>query len=369
MNPQAEQAPPPARHRNLFHDYSGRVTIVPFFELRDRVRQVLLHLDLPGEQAALSARLIAETDRDGVVTHGVARLPRFAQMVELGRVDPSAPPKRVLQAGALERWTGHSGPGNLAAFAMTQRAMELAREHGIGAVALGDTNHWQRGGTYGWQAAEAGFALLAWTNTMPNLPPWGAVSPALGNNPLIVAIPRNAGPVVLDIAMSQFSYGALARYRERAESLPVPGGFDASGELTRDPGEIERTQRALPIGFWKGSGLAFVLDLLAAMLAGGRATHQIEADPLRGGGLSQIFIAVNPQAVGSLAEMEGLAEGCIQALHAATPSEPGLTPRYPGEGTLRIRERSLREGVTLPDAAWHSFVALEERLQARSSQG
>ena len=192
---------------------------IAFDELRERVEKVLAGIGLTRERAALGARLIAETDRDGVRTHGLARLPRFVEMVRLQRIDPRAEPEKLASFGVLERWAGHLGPGNLAAFAMTQRAVALAREHGVGAVALGNTTHWQRGGTYGWQAAEEGCALLAWTNTMPNLPPWGAVSPALGNNPLVVAVPRPGGPpVVLDFAMSQFSYGALASYRGRYHS-------------------------------------------------------------------------------------------------------------------------------------------------------
>lgn len=334
---------------------------IPFEDLRGRLERVLLRLGLGPERAAASARLIAETDRDGVRTHGIARLPRFAEMVRLGRIDPLAEPERVAGLGALERWTGHRGPGNLAAEAMTARAVALAREHGVGAVALGDTTHWQRGGTYGWQAAEAGCALLAWTNTMPNLPPWGATSPALGNNPLVIAVPGTgaAAPVVLDIAMSQFSYGALASYAARGELLPVPGGFDERGEISQDPAAIDRSQRALPVGFWKGSGLAFVLDLLAAMLAGGRATHEIEPDPLQEVGISQVFLAVRPEAVSSLAEMERVVRGCIDSLHAATPVDPGVTPRYPGEGTIRVREESLRLGVGVEVGVWAAFEALE----------
>ena len=344
--------------------------LIPFDELRARIEHVLGQLGLTPEGAALSARLIAETDRDGVRTHGIARLPRFAAMVRLGRIVPTAQPERLAGSGALERWTGHAGPGNLAAHAMTARAIELARTYGIGAVALGDTTHWQRGGSYGWQAAEAGCALLAWTNTMPNLPPWGATSPALGNNPLVIAVPggrapaarAGSAPVVLDIAMSQFSYGALASYRERGEPLPVPGGFDETGALSTDAAAIERTQRALPAGFWKGSGLAFVLDLLAAMLSGGRATHEIVADPLAEVGVSQIFLAISPESVSSLAEMERAVTGCIDALHAATPVAPGVVPRYPGEGTLRTREESLRRGVAVDEPTWAAFLALESEL-------
>ncbi len=341
---------------------------VAFDDLRERVGRILLRLGLEEERAALSARLIAETDRDGVRTHGIARLPRFAQMVELGRIIPNAVPERVAGVGGLERWRGHRGPGNLAAHAMTTRAGELARQYGVGAVALGDTTHWGRGGTYGWQAAEAGFALLAWTNTMPNLPAWGAVSPSLGNNPLVVAVPgtpspetpAGAGPVVLDMAMSQFSYGGLASYRARGEPLPVPGGYDEAGLLSVDAAAIERTQRALPIGFWKGSGLSFVLDLLAAMLAGGLATHEIPADPLKETGLSQIFLAVSPEALSTRAEVERVVAGCIAALHGAQPTTPGQPPRYPGEGTLWQREESSRLGVAVTESVWSEFQRLEQ---------
>lgn len=336
---------------------------VPFDELHQAVERVLLSLGVTPVRAELAARLIAETDRDGVPTHGIARVPRLAQMVQLGRIDPLAEPECIASFGALERWTGHRGLGNLAAHAAMNRAIHLAREHGVGAVALADTTHWMRGGSYGWQAAEAGFAALCWTNTLPNLPPWGAITPALGNNPLVFAIPRrDAGrhdaPIVLDIAMSQFSYGTLQRYSELGEPLPFPGGFDEHGELTRDAASIERSQRALPIGLWKGAGLSFVLDVLAAMLADGRATHQLPSDPLQEVGQSQVFLALAPAALSSVEELDRLAQGAIDALHAATPVQAGGGARYPGEGTLRVREESLRLGVALDDAAWHALLKL-----------
>ncbi len=335
---------------------------VPFNELRARVESVLLSLGF-AERAALASQLIAETDRDGVRTHGIARVPRMAEMIRSGRIIPGARPECVASFGALERWRGHHGPGNVAAHAAMSRAMQLAREHGLGAVALADTTHWLRGGAFGWQAADEGFAALCWTNTLPNLPPWGATTPAVGNNPLVLAVPRRdangrSAPIVLDIAMSQFSYGTVQAYRERGELLPYPGGFDERGELTRDPAAIERTQRALPIGLWKGSGLAFVLDVLAAMLADGRATHEIPADPLQEVGQSQVFIALAPSALTSIDELDRIARGAIEALHAAEPVEPGRGARYPGEGTLRIREESMRFGVAVDEAVWAALGKL-----------
>jgi 3-dehydro-L-gulonate 2-dehydrogenase len=348
---------------------------IEFDELRTRVERVLLALGLAPERAALSARLTAETDRDGVRTHGMARLPRFAQWVREGRVDPAAKPERVAEFGAIERWRGNRGPGNLAAYAAMQRAMDIAATHGLGCVALADTSHWMRAGTFGWQAAEAGFAAMCWTNTLPNLPPWGASTPALGNNPLVVAIPHNVAdgnsirpaPIVLDMAMSQFSYGSLASYAARGVELPVPGGFDAQGNLTRDAKAIEESQRALPIGFWKGSGLSFVLDVLAAMLSGGLATNQLPRDPAKEVGQSQVFLAIAPQSLApqSLAAMEELsaiAQRAIDAVHAAEPIEPGKPARYPGEAALRTRAESMLLGVAVEDAAWEEFVKLEREV-------
>ena len=145
-------------------------------------------------------------------------------MVQRGVIDVHAEPVLVDSVGVLERWDGRLGPGNLNAHACMERAITLARTNGMGCVALRNTNHWMRGGSYGWQAAEAGFVGLCWTNTMPNLPPWGARECKVGNNPVIIAVPRPEGHVVLDMAMSQFSYGALAQYRRRGESLPVDRG-------------------------------------------------------------------------------------------------------------------------------------------------
>src|SRR3954470_16981 len=270
---------------------------VAYAALHDVLPRALIGLGFAPPRADLSARLFADTDRDGVYSHGLNRVPRFYRMVRAGVVDVHAEPGCVERRQAFERWDGRRGPGNLNAHACMRRALALAETFTIGCVALGNTNHWMRGGSYGWMAAEAGAIGVCWTNTLPNLPPWGAREPRLGNNPLIIAVPRPAGHVVLDMAMSQFSVGALASYRSRGELLPVDGGYDEAGRLTRDPAALERTRRLLPIGYWKGSGLSLLLDIVGAVLSGGLATHQIATDPEKETGLSQVFIAMRPGAI------------------------------------------------------------------------
>lgn len=330
---------------------------VTYAELNDVLHSVLVKTGLESDRAALCARLFADASRDGVASHGLNRFPRFVHQIHAGIVDVRARPMRVEARGALERWDGRSGPGNLNAHECMQRAIEISRDHGIGCVALANTNHWMRGGSYGWQAADAGAIGVCWTNTLPNLPPWGAREPRLGNNPFVVAIPRPAGHVVLDMAMSQFSFGALESYRLRGEMLPVVGGFDRSGELTRDPAAIEASGRPLPIGFWKGSGLALALDLLAALLSGGRASHEVPADPDLETGLSQVFIAFDLPSLGESAA--SVVDRVVAAMQ--TTADGGV--RYPGERTLETRRRNLAEGIPVEPSIW----TLVRKLQTLTS--
>lgn len=319
------------------------------------LNRVLLALGMDDADAGLCSRLFTETDLDGVYSHGINRFPRFVEQIRQGVVEVETKPVLVSGSGSMEHWDGERGVGNLAAHLSMKRAIELARVYGVGVVALRNTNHWMRGGTYGWQAAEAGMLGMCWTNTMPNLPPWGGEEPKIGNNPLVLAVPRNQGHVVLDSAMSMFSYGALASYRSRGELLPVDGGYDTEGNLTRDPAEIEASGRLLPMGFWKGSGIAIVLDMIAALLSGGRSTHEITPDPLHESALSQVFVAIDSQGFhGSMLDRETVIDRIVEHLQATSPATGHDRVTYPGERTLDTRRENQELGIPVDPEIWRA---------------
>jgi len=322
---------------------------VAYGEMQETLARILIKYGFSPDRAERCSGLFTDTSCDGVHSHGLNRFPRFIKAIVNGSVHVEASPSPLMQCGALERWDGRRGPGNLNAYECMERAIALSRECGVGCVALANTNHWMRGGSYGWQAANAGVIGICWTNTMPNLPPWGATEPRLGNNPLVIAVPRTNGHVVLDMAMSQFSYGKLASYRAIGSLLPVEGGFDTEGNLTRDPAAIERSQRPLPIGYWKGSGLSLTLDMVAAMLSAGFATYQIPADESLETGVSQVFLAFNLAALGPVEDAMAIADRILNHLQANAGDSD---IRYPGEQVLKTRVENHLLGIPVDAAIW-----------------
>lgn len=325
---------------------------VPFEELKAQFRRVLLKLDFTEERAALCARLFAENSRDGVYSHGLNRFPVFVQMVKDGLIHVNAEPEKVAQNGVTEQWDGHLAPGMYTATKAMQRAIELAKENGMGCVAVRNTNHWMRAGAYGWQAADAGCIGICATNTIANMPPWGGTDPRLGNNPLVIAVPRREGHIVLDMAMSQFSYGKLQEYQLKGKALPVDGGYDEDGQLSKDPVKVMETERTLPAGFWKGSGLSLVLDVLVSTLSGGRSVAQITAAGNEAG-VSQVFLCINA---------EGLDETISNGIIAYTKSSGLIDGEgeilYPGESSLTTRRRNEIEGIPVNEEIWQQVLNL-----------
>lgn len=330
---------------------------ISFDELKAEFKRVLLKKGCDETDADLSAQLMAETTCDGVYSHGVNRFPRVVEYIDKGRIDVRAKPSLEAAFGAFERWNGNLGLGNVNAKLSMDRAIDLARRNGIGCVALGNTNHWLRGGSYGWQAAEAGCVGICWTNTQPNMPAWGATDRRIGNNPFIMAVPRTEGHVVVDIAMAQFSYGQMENKALRGEMLPVPGGYDEHGQLSCDPKEIAKTWRVLPIGYWKGSALSIVLDLVVAALSGGRSVSgvgQLGGDEFA---LSQMFIAIDAVRVAE-GHLSAVLDEALENLHGSAPVDASAPVRYPGESSLALRQANLANGIPVDDGVWAKIKAL-----------
>ena len=310
---------------------------------------------LEPEKAHHLAEICAGNSLDGVHSHGMNRYPRMVSEMERGVCDTSVTQaERVSGFGALEVWDAHFGVGPLIAEQVSARAGELAREHGIGCVALRNNNHWLRAGRYALQLADAGLAAICFTNTSMNLTAWGAKEPSTGNNPIAMAIPRSKGSLIMDMAVSQYAYGKLELMAQKGELLDIACGYDAQGNETRDPREIVKSNLMLPMAMWKGSALSIMIDLMTAMLSQGRTSLEIGRPGTGETGMSQVFIAINPAAVVNMEEVEARMERTLDFLHGL---ETGNGVHAPGENLARTRERHLREGLPVTEATWEKILA------------
>lgn len=330
---------------------------IPFDEMKDVFQKILLRHGLSAGHAEKCADIFSVNSLEGIYSHGVYRFPRFIDYVRKGFIDISAKPELVHAAGVLEQWDGHLAPGPITAAHATQRAMEIAAANAMGLVALANTNHWMRGGTYGWQAARQGFVFLGWTNTEANMPAWGARDRRLGNNPLVLAVPFHKQAIVLDFAMTQFSYGKMETVLLEGRKLPFPGGFDTAGRLTEDPAAIIESWRALPIGYWKGAGLALLLDIMATILSAGVSTQQISKREAEYG-VSQVFIAIDTRKLGNYPAIDTAISGIIADLKESVPDGTGAAIRYPGERILDTRTQNLRSGIPVKKKVWDEILLL-----------
>lgn len=323
------------------------------------LKRVLLSRGCTEEKAKLVASVMADNSLVGVYTHGINRFKKVMHGIDAGFVDVRTEAERVAGLGGYEVYEGHRGLGIWNADICTTRVIELADQYGIGCVALRNTNHWLRGGTYVGRIADAGMVGIAFTNTKNNTVAWGTMSGCLGNNPIGISVPGPKGRphIIVDSAMSQFAWGKLELAKLEGRKLPMDGGYDKDGNLTDDPAKIMESLRIMPAGLWKGSSLSLLLDLAAASLSGGNTVRQITAFGDEQA-VSQIFIAVNYRALVNAGLVEDSVEDTIANLLAQPPAEEGGTVRYPGQMSRTILEENLKNGIPVDENIWAEIKSM-----------
>lgn len=331
---------------------------IPFEEAKSELKRVLLTRGCPDEKAEKVAYEMTRNSLEGTYTHGINRFARLIRNIDEGVVRVDTMPTLIRGFGAIENYDGNLGLGIVNAHFAMQRAVDLAHEHGIGLVALRNTNHWLRAATYGYQACDAGMAALCFSNTMPNMPTWGAVDARLGNNPITLAFPRNQGHVIVDMAMSQFSYGALEVAQLAGSNMQVDAGFDSQGELTRDPGEIINSKRILPMGYWKGAALSFLLDTFAGCLSLGNMVAGIGRLQGDEHGLSQVFVAINYRRITPADQAEAILDDAVEYLLHSSLDGKAKRIVYPGQRAKESKAVNLELGIPVDERIWEQIKIL-----------
>jgi 3-dehydro-L-gulonate 2-dehydrogenase len=328
-------------------------------EMLDKFIEILLSRGFDQDRSKESATNFVNNSIDGMYSHGVNRFAKVIEFIDKGYIKVDAQESIEQSIGAIEIWNGNLAMGNLVATHAMNRTIELAKLHGIAAVAIKNTNHWMRGGSYGWQAANAGCASICWTNTNPNMPAWGSIEAIIGNNPFVLSVPRKNGKhVVVDMAMSQFSYGKIEELKLENKELPVYGGYDSNGELTTNPAEIEKTLRPLPIGYWKGSALSMGLDIFASFISGGLSTPLIGKECESEYSICQIMIAIDAKQLSNYEASSNQIDKTIEMIQQAKKISEDGEIRYPAEREYKTRIENKKLGIPVNQSVWNKILTL-----------
>jgi 3-dehydro-L-gulonate 2-dehydrogenase len=165
----------------------------------------------------------------------------------------------------------------------------------------------------------------------------------------------------MDMALSQFSFGKIQQYRLEGKELPYPGGFDDKGDLSLDADTILRNERGLPIGYWKGSALSIMLDMLASLLSQGNNVFRIGMEKYETG-LSQVFLCWDLNRFGDQAFQKQTIREILDYVHGVNPLKPGMNTYYPGEKTMQRRSHHLKNGIEINDQVWDKIMLLKGKI-------
>ena len=329
-------------------------------------RAILTAVDVPDEDAALVASSLVTAELRGQPTHGVMRLPTYVERIQHGLIDVAVPLIQVSETAATMLFDGNNGLGHVMGARARDSCIERAARTGLALAVVRRSSHFGTAGFFAQRAIDAGVIGFAATNTASLMAPVGALEAVLGTNPLAVAVPvRDGHPILLDMATSTTSLGAILQARENRRPIPDSWALGPDGRPTTDADVAARTRLLQPSGGHKGFGLAFVVEVLTSVL--GRAAVGREAGSMyntwdRPENLGHVFAALDP-SVGSPVEdfFDGMDRLMNQVL-AAARADPAIHVYLPGEPEF-ARELERREGgISLPEARRQELLTLADGI-------
>jgi LDH2 family malate/lactate/ureidoglycolate dehydrogenase len=330
--------------------------------LQEWTSALLAGAGLEDDAAATVADTLVATSLRGVDSHGVARVPIYVERLRAGVLNPRPRPRVIRSDGAVALVDGDRGPGQIAGLFATDLSIELAREFGVGVVSVCASNPYGAAGIYASRAAAAGMIGVSTTNADPLAVPFGGARKALGTNPIAFAAPTETGLFVFDMATSQVAANKV--FNARDEGRPIPEGWavDEAGVAITDPNEF---YAVVPLGGYKGYGLALMVEVLSGVLAGAGVTHGVGglyANVETPQDLGHFHLALDPERTIGRERFAALLSGLLGELRANPPA-PGFDEvLVAGDPEERAERERRRGGIPLPPALTATLEALSAEL-------
>ncbi|MEN3354948.1 MAG: hypothetical protein V7640_3106 [Betaproteobacteria bacterium] len=338
-------------------------------DLENFVGRAFEAVDVPRDDARVIAELMARADVNGSDGHGVFRLPQYIRRIKGGAVNVRPNIRLERETAAMALVNGDNGMGHLVMRFAAETAIEKAKQTGVAWVGARWSNHAGPASLYASMALEHDMiGLYLAVGSANHLPPWGGLDMLLSTNPLAVAVPAaNQPPIVLDMATTVAAYGKVKTKAQRGETMPVGWMMDRHGQPLTDP---KRASEGflLPIGDYKGYGLALVIGLLAGTLNGaamGRDVVDFNADNTTATNTGHAIVVVSIKAFGDVGEFKRKVDALALDIRNSERL-PGVDRIWlPGEQSYAKRLDRLERGVplALPLLAALRELAAELRIE------
>ncbi len=340
---------------------------IPVAELEAFIGRALVAVGMPASDAAITAQLMARADLNGADGHGVFRLPQYIRRIKGGAVNIRPNIRVEREAPGMALVDGDNGMGHLVMRFATEKAIEKAKTAGVAWVGVKWSNHAGPASLYAsMPIAHDMIGLYLAVGNANHLAAWGGLDMLLSTNPIAVGIPADKEPaIVLDMATTVAAYGKVKTAAQRGETMPEGWMIDRQGKPLTDP---KRAHEGLlvPIGGYKGYGLALVFGLLAGTLNGaamGRDVVDFNNDDTTPTNTGQAIVAINVAMFRPLAEFKRSVDELIRDIRGSQRL-PGVDAiRLPGEQSHAKREERMRLGVPLPAPLHTSLNQLAAELR------
>jgi LDH2 family malate/lactate/ureidoglycolate dehydrogenase len=338
----------------------GTVPTVNAEALARFTTDVFARVGMPRTDAAVVAEVLVWANLRGVDTHGVTRIPRYVELIERGDMNPRPAMRIRTETPASVLIEADRAAGPVAMMRGVSEAQRKARDAGVGLALVRATTHTAALGYYTLEIAKAGMAGIALSGSWPNVVYHGSRAAGVSTSPISIAVPGGE-PVVLDMATSIVSMGKLNLAKKAGEPIPEGWALDADGRPTTDP---RAAQTPLPMGGAKGSGLSFMVECLASLIAG----NALLADSLEGAPAGArhrqngFILAIDLARFGNPASFRGEVDRLGKDLKSLPLADDTDEILMPGERGARTLKERTRDGIPLPPAVRDELFALAERL-------
>ena len=315
------------------------------------IAQALVSVQVPAADAKLIGQLMVKSDLVGADGHGIFRLPAYLKRIRAGGVNLKPNIRIEREQGATALINGDNGLGHLVMNKAVEVAIQKVKEHSVCWIGSHYGNHSGAASVYVRKLAEQGYiGIYMAVGNANHMAPWGGIDLLLSTNPIAIAVPAGDHPMVLlDIATTVAAYGKVKLAAQKGETMPDDWMIDRQGQPITDP-KRSGEGSLLPIGGYKGYGLAVMIGLLAGALnnaAVGKGTIDFNAHHDLITNTGQTIIAVDPSAFGDRDEFIKRVIALVDDLKSSS-TLPGVKEiRVPGEGAAKVMAERMRQGISL----------------------